>query len=573
MKRKMVSAMILTLLLTSTLTFALNIQPVRAESNTICVDDDNIAGPWDGTPEHPYQNITSGLEHAVAGDTVFVYNGTYYENLVLDEGLNLVGESNMGTTIDAGGFATYAIDIVASYVNISRFNIINGAQGRCVRLLSVDVCNVSDNRFSSVYTAVEVYDSDDNTISRNYLEDISGAGIGVSTGHNNTISENFIVRAPLTFFKNAAIGLAYNCTGNTISLNNITQVSEGTAIELVGAGPRDNTISGNNITTCEVGIGLRGYVHANIIMDNTITDCHQMSEGEYYGYGMLLGTEYDPCNENLIIRNNITKCTRRGIVIWVGHGNTIYHNYLADNNVNAADSSGDNDWDDGYPSGGNYWSDYGGADLCRGPFQNETGGDGIGDTPYVIDQNNEDHYPLMTPWQPHDTAVLNVTTSKDGCLPMPIVCQNYTAKVNVTVTNRGASLRTFNVTAYANATVIGKAEVSLAAGNIQTIMLVWNTSTFAKGNYTISAVADTVAGDETPADNNFTDGVVQVVMIGDVCPTDGYVGIDDIFNIASHFGQERGQPGYNPNKDITDDDYIGIDDIFTAAQHFAEEDP
>jgi hypothetical protein len=57
-----------------------------------------------------------------------------------------------------------------------------------------------------------------------------------------------------------------------------------------------------------------------------------------------------------------------------------------------------NIWDYGYPSGGNYWSDCNGTDLCRGTFQNETGNDGIIDTPYVIDINNTDHCPLMNPW-------------------------------------------------------------------------------------------------------------------------------------------------------------------------------
>jgi PKD repeat protein len=50
-----------------------------------------------------------------------------------------------------------------------------------------------------------------------------------------------------------------------------------------------------------------------------------------------------------------------------------------------------NVWDDGYPSGGNYWNDYAGTDLYSGPYQNETGSDGIGDTWYPVG----DHYPLM----------------------------------------------------------------------------------------------------------------------------------------------------------------------------------
>jgi hypothetical protein len=57
-----------------------------------------------------------------------------------------------------------------------------------------------------------------------------------------------------------------------------------------------------------------------------------------------------------------------------------------------------NIWDDGYPSGGNYWSDYTGLDFYRGAYQNESGNDGIGDVPYNIDASNIDHYPPITSW-------------------------------------------------------------------------------------------------------------------------------------------------------------------------------
>jgi hypothetical protein len=56
--------------------------------------------------------------------------------------------------------------------------------------------------------------------------------------------------------------------------------------------------------------------------------------------------------------------------------------------------------DNGYPSGGNYWSSYNGTDVYSGPYQNETGSDGIGDTPYPIDANNTDRYPLIHAYVP-----------------------------------------------------------------------------------------------------------------------------------------------------------------------------
>jgi PKD repeat protein len=54
---------------------------------------------------------------------------------------------------------------------------------------------------------------------------------------------------------------------------------------------------------------------------------------------------------------------------------------------------------------------------------------------------------------------------------------------------------------------------------------------------------------------------------------DGYVGIDDIFMVASHFGQTPEDPNWDPRCDINGDFYIGVDDIFEVARHFGEEAP
>jgi len=97
------------------------------------------------------------------------------------------------------------------------------------------------------------------------------------------------------------------------------------------------------------------------------------------------------------------------ISVLLPQDNNIYHNTFNGNlwQTYIESSSTDNLWDDGYPSGGNFWSDYSGIDAYYGPSQNKIGSDGIGDTPYVIDTNNVDNYPLMNPWvAPIETNVI-----------------------------------------------------------------------------------------------------------------------------------------------------------------------
>lgn len=100
-----------------------------------------------------------------------------------------------------------------------------------------------------------------------------------------------------------------------------------------------------------------------------------------------------------IIGNNIAN-NYDGISLYYSLNNAIFHNNFIDNTeqVYIFTSSYANIWDDGYPSDGNYWCDYSGTDLYNGPYQSETRSDGIGDTPYVIDEDNTDRYPLMNPW-------------------------------------------------------------------------------------------------------------------------------------------------------------------------------
>ena len=108
--------------------------------------------------------------------------------------------------------------------------------------------------------------------------------------------------------------------------------------------------------------------------------------------GLALG-QYS--NYNTILHNNVSR-NGYGFYIESSTQNTIWGNNIIDNDQQVNVSTGSvNNWDAGYPSGGNYWSHHQSTDWYSGPFQNETGSDGIGDSPYVVNGENQDNYPLM----------------------------------------------------------------------------------------------------------------------------------------------------------------------------------
>jgi parallel beta-helix repeat protein len=130
-------------------------------------------------------------------------------------------------------------------------------------------------------------------------------------------------------------------------------------------------------------------VYFNISSGNIVTNCTVSSNN--FGVTMV-------SSSNNVVTKNIIENSKLGYKIDVSSAsNHIYHNDLI-NNVQQATDLSSNYWDNGYPSGGNYWSDYAGADNYRGENQNNPGRDNIGDTPYlIIGGTNRDRYPLMNP--------------------------------------------------------------------------------------------------------------------------------------------------------------------------------
>ena len=293
MGKKIVARMLPALLLIPTLLLALEIQPVRS-ATTWTVDDD---GPAD------FSSIQEAINspQVAEGDTVYVYNGTYYEDAVVNKTVSLVGED--GKCIIDGLRKGHTVAIEADNVILTGFIITNSSL----------IHTPFEGPYSGLYVTSDNCSIDRNNVTNNYY------GIWPCNSSNNILSENTIA---------------------------------------------------NNY----VGVRLDSSSH-NSLTGNTIA---------YNDFGGL----------------NLSRSST----------NTIYHNNFIDVGQQVYTHFSASVWDDGYPSGGNYWSDHIAVDNNSGVGQDESGSDGIGDTPYEIDVNNTDHFPLMEPISSFDAGTWNDIT-------------------------------------------------------------------------------------------------------------------------------------------------------------------
>jgi hypothetical protein len=182
----------------------------------------------------------------------------------------------------------------------------------------------------------------------------------------------------------------------------------------------------------------------------------------------------------------------------------------------------------------------------------------------------------------HDVAITNVTTQAST------VNRGETLDIEITTLNRGTENETFEVQCYADLILAGTETISLTPGQSQTLTIQWNTTGVARRTYVISATAAAVPGEVKLDDNSFTDGSVQVEILGDICGIyngvvrpvrDGAVTIIDYAEVSLNcFTYDPDQypelppwdPVWGPICDLDKNGAIDTDDLVLVAIHFAE---
>jgi hypothetical protein len=166
----------------------------------------------------------------------------------------------------------------------------------------------------------------------------------------------------------------------------------------------------------------------------------------------------------------------------------------------------------------------------------------------------------------HNIAITKITPFKT------VLAQGNSVNMTVRVENQGGFTETFNVTVYANTTSIASQNVTLTSASSTTITFTWNTTGFAKGNYTIWAYASPVPDETDTADNTCNDVRVRVTIPGDVTG-EGTCNMLDITIIIGKFMTSPPDPRYNPNADLNGDGTINMVDIQIAINNFMKTDP
>jgi parallel beta-helix repeat protein len=213
---------------------------------------------------------------------------------------------------------------------------------------------------------ITVHKSDIVLDGNGYKADSVSIGLGTTTGISNETVKNFIINGTSEFavsghFSSFGI-LVYN--GSNVLLTNNTIINTrhfGVFVSTVGiniVGGSSNKIIENNLRNNSDGLSF-AYTQNNVVAENNVTANH----------GWFLEFTW-------------------GISFFDASNNVIFNNNFIDNRAQVGNEDSTNIWDDGKVR--NYWSDYNGTDAD---------GDGRGDIPYVIDENNQDNYPLMAPFE------------------------------------------------------------------------------------------------------------------------------------------------------------------------------
>jgi len=408
----------------STRIFVEFVSPVAA-TGTIYVRSDGSVDPATA-PIQRIENIYT-FTHNISDEIV-----VERDNIVVNGAGYALEGTGSGTGIDMSERINVTIrnaEIRAFFYGVYLYSSLNNS--------------ISENIIANNNYGIRLRNSPNNNVYGNNIKN-SFYGVWLTGSSNNNINENSI-----TANYNDGVWLSGSSDYNKISGNNIKNNGHGIRLDDYS----NNVFRNNNVSDNEYNFGVYGSLLPEFIQDiddsNTVNSkpvYYWVNKGDMTvpldagwialinctritvknldlaknGKGVLLASTTDSIitknniknnvhgvwlsgsSNNTINENNITENAGNGIYLYYSPKNTFYHNNFTNNTSQVYNVGVSiNVWDNGIE--GNYWSDY----DDRYPRATELDGSGMWDTPYVVDGNNRDNYPLI-PEFPTWTPILLV---------------------------------------------------------------------------------------------------------------------------------------------------------------------
>ncbi|MCK4444887.1 MAG: right-handed parallel beta-helix repeat-containing protein, partial [Thermoplasmata archaeon] len=274
--------------------------------NTHTIDATNSVN---GKPVYYLKNATGGTIPAGSGEVILGNSsGVVIENQNLSDG-------------------SVGIELGFSWNNVITNNTVSSNNWEGIALHSSDGNIIANNTASAnEYYGIHIAASRSNEVRSNRMASngISISGDSLIQWNSHTIdTSNTVNGNPVYYWK--------DITGGTIPLD---------AGQVILANCRLVEIENQNLSDGSVGI-LLGFSHNNMIANNTASSNSQEAILLYSSDG------------NTLVNNTLSN-NGMGIYLVFSDGNAIYHNSFINSSEQALDIGDFNQWDDGYPSGGNY---------------------------------------------------------------------------------------------------------------------------------------------------------------------------------------------------------------------------